>query len=301
MTRSCGYALTLGLGLVAFCWAVTPVRCGPQAAKVELLRIGTSGSFALDAEPGKEDAAEDALKSFIKAETGFTNEIVRKEGWRQVAKELQGGKLHLGVFQGYEFAWATGENAKLRPLALAVNVYPYRQAHVVVRNDNKAADFGGLVGQSLAIPRGSPAHLRLYVERQAEAAGKGLAKFFPKVTTPENAEDAIDDVVDGIVQAAVADRVSLEAYKRRKPGRFSRLKQVAHSPSFPPPLVAYQEGILDAKTLQRFQEGLLNAKKKEKGERLLTLFRLTGFEVPPKDFARMVEETRKAYPAPKEK
>lgn len=299
MSRSTMHIMTLGLSLAAFCWTVAPVVCEPQTDKVESLRIGTSGNLALDAEAGKEDAALDALKSFIKSETGFANEIVRKENWRQLAEELEGGKVHLGVFEGHEFAWAGEKNPKLRALALAVNLSPYRHAHVVVQKDSKAANFAGLAGQSLAIPRGGQGQLRLYAERQAETAGMNVAKFFPKITTPENIEDAIDDVVDGIVQAAVVDRVGLEAYKRRKPGRFKRLKEVAASQPFPPPLVAYHEGVLDAKTLQRFQEGLLNAKRKEKGERLLTLFRLTGFELPPKDFASVVEETRKAYPAPK--
>src|SRR5207244_6848780 len=56
-----------------------------------------------------------------------------------------------------------------------------------------------------------------------------LKTFFPKITSPENTEDALDDVVDGVVQAAVVDRAGLEAYKRRKPGRFNRLKEVARS------------------------------------------------------------------------
>ncbi len=293
------FALTLSLSLAAISWPLPPACSGSQAGTVEVLRIGTSSGLALDAEPGKEEAAMDTLKSFIKTETGFTNEIIRKEDWRQLTSELESRKVHLGVFQGYEYAWASGKDPKLRPLALAVNVHPYRSAYVVVRKDSKAADFAGLRGQTLALGHGGLGYLRLYAERQAEAAGMSLERFFPKITTPESAEDAIDDVVDGVVQATVADRVALEAYKRRKPGRFDRLKQLAHSPPFPPPVVAYHEGGLDAKTLQRFQEGLLNAKRKEKGERLLTLFRLTGFELPPKDFARVVEETRKAYPAPK--
>src|SRR5262249_9334671 len=197
-----------------------------------------------------------------------------------------------------EFAWARGQHPKLQPLALAVNVHTYRTAHVVVRNDNKVANLAGLEGQSLALPRVNQGHLRLFVEREAKTRGKELEKFFSKITAPDNIEDAIDDVVDGVVQATVVDRAGLEAYKRRKPGRFNRLKEPARWQPFPPPLVAYQEGVLDDATLRRFQEGLLNAKNKEKGERLLTLFRLTGFERVPKDFERVLAETRKEYPPP---
>ena len=110
----------------------------------------------------------------------------------------------------------------------------------------------------------------------------------------------MDDVVDKVVQAAVVDRVGLEAYKRRKPGRFAQLKELEHSPAFPPPLVAYYDEVVDQQTRQRFKDGLLTAKDKEKGQRLLNLFKLTGFDVPPRDFGQVLAETRKAYPPPKE-
>ena len=288
----------LAVGLVAF---FTFAAAGGQpAAQVKVLRIGTSGTLAQETQADKEEAALDTLKSFIKSETGFDNEIVRQKDWRELAEKLAGGQLHLAVFQGHEFAWAQARHAKLRPLALAVNVHTYRTAHIVTRKDNKAADFEGLKGQSFVLPRVAQAHLQLFAERQTQARGATPEKYFSKITTPDNLEDAVDDVVDGKVQAAVVDRVGLEAYKRRKPGRFDRLKEVARSPALPPPVVAYQAGVLDEATLKRFREGLLNAKKKEKGERLLTLFRLTGFEPVPGDFDRVLAETRKAFPPPGE-
>jgi hypothetical protein len=102
-----------------------------------------------------------------------------------------------------------------------------------------------------------------------------------------------------VVQVAVVDRVGLEAYRRRKPGRFNRLRELMHSQAFPPPLVVYYDGILDKATRQRFLDGLLGANQKEKGQSLLTLFKLTGFIVPPNNFEQVLAETRKAYPPPK--
>jgi ABC-type phosphate/phosphonate transport system substrate-binding protein len=101
-----------------------------------------------------------------------------------------------------------------------------------------------------------------------------------------------------VVQAAVVDRVALEAYKRRKPGRFNRLKEVMHSSAFPPPLVAYYDNSLDQATLHRFRDGLLNARRKEKGQRLLTLFKLTGFQEVSANFGQLVAEVQKNYPPP---
>jgi ABC-type phosphate/phosphonate transport system substrate-binding protein len=205
-------------------------------------------------------------------------------------------ELHLAMFQGYEFAWAQEKYPELKPLAIAVNGERYPVAHVVTRRSNPARQFVALQGGSLSLPVTSHGFLRLFVERQSEANGKNSETFFATITFPDNVEDALDDVVDGRVQATVVDQAALDAYKRRKPGRSRQLKEVARSQPFPPMVVAYHGSTLDSATLQRFQHGLLNAVNKKKGETLLTLSRLTGFEPVPEDFDRVLAETRKAYP-----
>jgi ABC-type phosphate/phosphonate transport system substrate-binding protein len=105
-------------------------------------------------------------------------------------------------------------------------------------------------------------------------------------------------VVDGVVQAAAVDRAALEAYKRRKPGRFAQLKPIAHSEPFPPPVVVYKQGALDEATLQRFRRGLFNAARTERGQMMLTLFHLTAFDPVPADFNQVLQTTRKEYPPP---
>jgi hypothetical protein len=68
----------------------------------------------------------------------------------------------------------------------------------------------------------------------------------------------------------------------------------------PPTVLAYDEALLDARTCQRFRDGLMGANRKEKGQTLLTFFRLTGFEGVPKDFDQVVAETYKVYPPDQE-
>jgi ABC-type phosphate/phosphonate transport system substrate-binding protein len=268
-----------------------------QAKRIDLLRIGSSGSFALNESGDKDETTLETMQNFVKIETGFDNEILRQKNWKELTAKLANGHLHLGVFQGYEFAWAQDKDRKLRPLTIAVNVRPYRYAHVLVRQDSEATNFEGLGGASLALPRIGQGHLRLFVWHHSQAKGKPLDAFFPKITAPDNIEDALDDVVDGIVQVAVVDRVGLEAYRRRKPGRFKRLKEVACSDALPPPLLACYEGSLDNSTLQRFRDGLLNAHHREEGQKLLNLFKLTSFETVPNDFDQVLAATRKTYPS----
>jgi ABC-type phosphate/phosphonate transport system substrate-binding protein len=280
--------------LLAVAWL--PAARAQNAGGV--LRIGTGGKLVPDAANGKEDAARANLIDFIKTETGLTSEVARQADWRQLADRLAGGQLNIGVFQGHEFAWARQGHPTLRPLALAVNVHVYPTVHIVTGKDGAATDFAGLKGHSLAIAADGRDYLRLFVDSQARAAGQPADAFFSKIVKADNVEDALDDAVDGTVQAAAVDRAALEAFKRRKPGRFRRLKEVAHSPPLVPGVIAYAEGGLEAATLARLRDGLLNANRKDRGQTLLTLFKLTGFGTPPADFDQVLAREREAFPVP---
>jgi ABC-type phosphate/phosphonate transport system substrate-binding protein len=296
--RPCRRAILLAVALVGLV-ALPGVMVNGQQAKVDVLRIGTSGTLTAEKESGgKEKGALETLKGFIKEETGLNNTIERQKDWRELTDKMAKGQLQLGVFQGYEFAWAQEKHGDLKPLALAVNIYRYPIAYVVTRRDNAAKDFAGLQGQSLCLPNTGQHYLRLFVEHESQVSGKDRTAFFSKITSQDNAEDALDDVVDGTVQATAVDRTTLEAFKRRKPGRFNQLKEIAHSQPFPPVTVAYYDKVLDEATLRRFRDGLLNAGKKEKGRTMLTLFKLTGFDAVPEDFGKVLAETRTTYPPP---
>lgn len=291
----CRAAALAGFGLAVAFWASSPSVVGQQSQR-KLLRIGTSGILTTE-KTGKEESALETLKAFIKEETGMDNEIARQKDWKELTDKMVKGEMDVGVYQGYEYAWAQERHADLKPLALAVNVYTYPTAYVVTNRNNKAQKFADLQGQSLAIPLTGQRFLRLFVERQSEAAAKKSAeKFFTKIATPDNTEDALDDTVDGVVGAMVVDRAALEAFRRRKPARFRNLKEVIQSPPVLPTLAAYYGNHLDQATLARLRTGLLEANRKEKGETLLTLFRFTGFVDPPSDFDKVLGETRKAFP-----
>ncbi len=266
-----------------------------QEKKVDVLKIGSSGSFTPGRDQKKEEGALETLRDFIKEETMMKNEILKQKDWQELAQKMSKGELHLGVFQGYEFAWAQEKYPELKPLALAINVYRYPVIYVVVRKDKGPKDFAALAGQPVSIPATGDRALTMYVEHLI-GGGKPADKYFGKISEPENVDDALDDVVDGKVQAAVVDRTGLDAFKRRKPGRFNQLKALAHSQPLPPGVIAYYDKVLSDGTLKAFREGMLTANKKEKGQTLLTLFRLTGFETIPDDFSKVLADTRKTYP-----
>jgi ABC-type phosphate/phosphonate transport system substrate-binding protein len=283
------------VGLVPL-WAFSGGTVDGQEGKLDVLHIGSSGT--LNPQEGKQDekSSLETLKAFIKEETGLNNEIERQKSWQELLDKMSKGQLQVGVFQGFEYAYAQEKHPDLKPLAVSVNVYVYPVVHVVTGRDNKAKDFAGLQGQSLALVTNGPGYIRMFVDRQSEAAGKNTDAFFSKIEKRDNFEDALDDAVDGVVNAAAADRAALDAFKRRKPGRFNRLKEVAHSKPLPPGVVAYYGNFLDETRRKQFRDGLLNAANKDKGQTMLTLFRLTGFKEPPADFEKVLADCRAAYP-----
>lgn len=290
-----GSILFLGTAIFLSAWAAAVF-----AENKELLRIGTTGSLGAERPPSEKKAAEAMLKGFIKDETGFDNEIVDEKGWQELAQQLAQNKLQLGAFHGYEFAWAKQQYPSLHPLVLAVEGRTFPIAYVVARKNGPVKSIAGLRGQPIALFNGaSSGLLHLFLDREVQALNQQPKNFFSRIVNKSNAEDVLDDVVDGTEQAGVVERSSLEAYKRRKPGRFNQLKEIAQSPEVLPGVIAYYDKHLDAATMDRFRKGLLAANQKERGQTLLMMFRLTGFERVPPSFDQVLTQTQKAFPTPR--
>jgi ABC-type phosphate/phosphonate transport system substrate-binding protein len=285
------------IGALAILLAVCISTANEVQATIKVLLVGQSGTFGSEGGDPKVEAANDqTLRDFIKEETGFDSETFRQKDWTDLADKLTKGQLHLGVFQGFEFAWAQQKNPALKPLAIAVNVHRYLVANVIVKADSPTKSFADLQGLSLGEPLQDNRHVSLFLDSKCKAAGKKPSDFFSKVTRHENLEEMLDSVFDGATQVAVADQSALDAYQRRKPGRFAKLRIIERSQPFPPPVVVAHTAVLDKATLKRFHDGLLNANKTARGQTTLNLFRVNRFEEIPDDFEQILIETRKTYP-----
>lgn len=262
------------------------------------LRIGLVNTLFRETPQPMIHAAMQLFQILMEAQTGLQGDLRASGEAIRLGEELAKDQLHLGVFHGIEFAWARQKYPELRPLVIAVNQHRYLRVHVVVRHDCSAADFAGLQGQTLALPRGSKEHCRVFVERQCQLCGQEQQRFFAQITTPQCAEDALDDVLDDAVQVAVVDGLALDCYQRRKPGRFAKLKEVQKPDIFPAAVVAYRAGAIDETLLQRFRTGMLAANQNLRGRQLLMLWKITGFEPVPDDYEQALATIVKAYPAP---
>jgi ABC-type phosphate/phosphonate transport system substrate-binding protein len=238
------------------------------------------------------------LKSLMESQTGMSGTLAAGGDASHLGKQLQDDKFQLAVFHGVEFAWVRQKHPEFKPLVIAIRDGRPMHAMLVVRNDSKITGVADLAGKSLAMCRQCREHCRLFIERHCEACGKPYTQLCSEVTTPGDAEDSLDDVVDGVVHAAVVDGASLERYKKDKPERFAKLKVAQRSEPFPPAVIAYKPGVLSEKILERFRDGLINASKNAKGKQLLNMCRLTCFEPVPDDYEQMLVAIAKAYPPP---
>jgi ABC-type phosphate/phosphonate transport system substrate-binding protein len=269
-----------------------------DAGKAAVVRVGVVGSLFRDMPEPMIKAVQLPLKTLMETHTGLTPQVVTGSDAEGLGQQLIDKKVHLGVFHGFEFGWARQKFPELKPLLIAVTKQREFRVCLVVRTDSGITGFPDLQGKSVALPRRSREHCHLFLERRCQGCGQAPKDFLAKLTTPSTTDEALDDVVDGTVQAAVVERPALEGFQDLKPGRGGKLQVAQQSEPFPTGVIAYVPGVLDDATLKRFQQGMIDANRTSDGRRLLTLCQIVGFEKVPAAFDQALTDIVKAYPPP---
>ena len=289
-----GGLLGLGLALAALC--ASAGRAADEAPSA--IRIGLIASLFRNTSEPLMQVIMRPFKALLETQTGLSGQLVSGGDALHLGQRLKEGQIHLGVFHGVEFAWARAKLPQLKPLVIAVNQQPFLRAHLIVRADDKMASVADLKGQVVALPHMSREHCWLYLERRCVPPGEKPAKYFSRITTPRDANYAIDDVVDGAAQAAVIDDTDLSAYRKQYPEYFAKLKVLQQSESFPCAVIAYYPGTLSEELIERFRTGLLGAKSSRQGRMMMQMCRITSFEEVPADYEQMLSDIARAYPPP---
>lgn len=294
-SRRAFLALTLSMAGGLTAWGASDdEEPRTEELRTEPVRIGMASSLFRDTPEPLVRAMMQPFATLMQSQTGLSGKLIPGGDALNLGQQLAEDRLDLAVFHGIEFGWARQRYPELRPLMIAVNQHPHLYAYLVVRGDDSVAEFSDLKGKAFALPKRSREHCYMFLQRRCKAP----KEFFSEVANPTNSEDALDDVVDGAVKAAVIDGVALECFKRRKPARFAQLKLLQKSETFPAGVVAYHPGTLDDATLKTFRDGMMNANKTALGRQLMTLWKLTSFEPVPVDYEETLQSIVKAYPLP---
>jgi ABC-type phosphate/phosphonate transport system substrate-binding protein len=260
------------------------------------IRIGMVSTLFRDTPEPLVAVMMQPFAALMESQTGISGQLVPGGDAFHLGQLLAEDKIQIGVFHGIEFAWARQKHPELKPLMLAVNQSRYLRALVIARRDAPVNTVADLKGKSVAFPRQSREHCHLFMDKLCQRLGQDPGQLFKPFTTPANAEEALDDVVDRKIQGAVIDAVSLECFKHRKPARYDLLKMVETSDVFPAAVVAYRPGVLDDTTLRSFRDGLIKANQNALGRQFMMLWKLTAFEPIPPDYEQTISDILKAYP-----
>ncbi|MBX9680908.1 MAG: phosphate/phosphite/phosphonate ABC transporter substrate-binding protein [Gemmataceae bacterium] len=271
-----------------------------EAAEASPVRIGMVASIFADVPPALVQILSPSFGTMMKEFTGLDGTLIVGGDPFDVSKDLKEGKLQLAVFHGFEFAWAQERDPALKPLLVAVNKHRSLQAHLVVRNDCNAACVSELKGEAFALARKTREHCKLFLDKQCQTTTGTDAKTCFVVANPSHPEAALDAVASGKAKATVVDTLALDAYRDIKPSVFARLKVLKQSEHFPTGVVAYREGSLPPALVARFREGMIAANKTDRGRDMLSMWKITAFELVPGDYQKTLADILRAYPAPSE-
>src|SRR5579871_2722246 len=96
---------------------LAPATAAEQGS-ASLVRIGVVSSLFRDIPAPMATSMLRPMKSLIETQTGLLGEVAPAGDALQLGQMLVDAKLQLGVFNGFEFAWARLKHPKLQPLVI---------------------------------------------------------------------------------------------------------------------------------------------------------------------------------------
>jgi len=296
-------AIRFVLGAAAASAAVALVHWLPPARAESTeggsVRVGVVSTLFRDVPEPMVPTLLRPLRSLLETQTGMVGNLAAVKTWEQLAADLEARKTQLGVFHGFEFAWAREKYPNLKPLVVTVGNKGLSCACLIVRNDSDADEIEDLKGATVAVPLRTREHCHLFLERQcASCQAQTMKEFFGEVTRPASVEAGFAAVIGGRVRALVTDGASLEWYRERRPTLFAKLKVIKKSDPFPPAVFAYRPGTVDEETVKRVQQGLYAAHENDDSRQIMAHCQIARFIQVPDDYDKTLAAFAKTYPAP---
>jgi ABC-type phosphate/phosphonate transport system substrate-binding protein len=297
MRRRFGWTALLGCCGAALAVGLPAAAPGAAPAAASELQIGLVKGLFRDVPRGIVEILALPFRELVSSRTGLTGKVDPTLDAETLARQLTERRTHLGVFQGFEFAWVRDKHPQLEPLAIAVRTPRQLHGLLVARADAPIRGFADLKGKAVSIPSGTRDHARLFLQRGCADIQLDLTKS-AKVIESASPGAGLDAVAAGKADAVVIDNGVLDSYARLAPDWQARLKVVGRSVSFPPTVIVYERGALPAQTIESIRETMTQAHTTQQGRDLMRLWRMKSFEPVPADYAAQLAAIRKAYPPP---
>jgi ABC-type phosphate/phosphonate transport system substrate-binding protein len=228
----------------------------------------------------------------IEKETKLRGEFILVHGMPAMISDFRDNKMQMAVLHGVEYGWLRDKVKETRPLLVAVQDTLRPKIEILVQKDSPVRMLADLRGKRFAEPKRPQPLSVFYLER---ATHQDIGKFFARESL-NNAEDAIEAVIDGTADFTAIGNVSWDVYQDRKPGRAKRLRVLEESPEFPASVIVYNELESNEENQKKFRDNLVNADKTREGRQTLNLWHISGFQDVPKDYEQEVDAIVKRYP-----
>jgi ABC-type phosphate/phosphonate transport system substrate-binding protein len=267
---------------------------GLQAAEPPAgLQIQVVQGLFRDVPPGLVKVLGGPLRQLISKKTGLGGDIDLAPDALTLADRLKANQCQLGVFHGYEFAWAKDRNPDLVPLVVTVYPSGKPQACIVVHKDSPCTCVADLKDGEIVIPSRTKGHCFAYLARQ-----RGTEVAPQKGKPLPDVEAALNAVVAGTSPAVLVDVGAVEGYRRLQPTASKNLKILCQSEPFPQNVIAYSKGALSEQSAAQLRQVLTEAHTTPAGKPLMVLWSITSFADIPADYAEHLATSAKAYPPP---
>ncbi len=262
------------------------------------LRIGLPAPMFKDVPQALVNAAARPFQKMIQDKSGLSGQIEVLADYKELADSIKTGKIDIGVFHGFEYAWVK-DTPGLVPLVVTQPNCGKVQACLVVTRTSKAKEAKDLKGACVAVPLGSKAHCQMFLARLREKLPEGVCS--PRKPSGLTPEEALNAVLAETCEAALVDISALLAYQKQYPGLGKQLRILEQSAELPSAVVVYRKGALDDVTVNRVRKGLLDCVNTPLGKTFAMFWQLKGFDDVTPAYNALLKRCLEAYPAPVEK
>ena len=286
MPRTCLLSLTCCLLMIS----------GVRGEEKNVVKIGIPRSIFREIPAALLTFANEPFKDLMKAQTGLNGDIINDVDAMKIARDINDGKLQLGVLLGHEFAWARQKFPELEAIVCTVPKPKEVQALILVRYDCKAANLADLKGSTLVMSSVLRDHARLFFEkRKTDELG---SETLCSTSKAGSVHDALHKVIDGDGDVTVCDLASWNYFLKLYPGPAQNLKILAKSEVFPASVVVHKKGAISEEMVKKFRDGMMTAHQNPRGQKLMGTIKLDRFDNLPENYDQQLKDILKAYPAP---